>query len=102
MSDGVYGLIGAVIVAVIGYLAQTNAAKNNNDLMMQQMREQSKLADANLEARLDKAQAVTDTKLDNLTEEVRRHNNFAQKIPVLEEQIKVANHRIDDLESKAS
>ena len=44
------------------------------------------------------AQAVTDTKLDELTREVREHNNFAQCVPVLEEQIKVANHRIEDLE----
>lgn len=44
------------------------------------------------------AQAVTDVKIDNLTSEVRTHNNFAQRIPVLEEQMKVANHRIDDLE----
>lgn len=44
------------------------------------------------------AQAVTDTKLDELTREVREHNNFAQRVPVIEEQIKVANHRIEDLE----
>jgi len=45
-----------------------------------------------------KAQAVTDTKLEELTREVREHNGFAQKIPVMQEQIKVINHRIDDLE----
>lgn len=47
-----------------------------------------------------KAQAVTDTRLDELTREVREHNNFARRVPVLEEQIKVANHRIEDLERK--
>lgn len=47
-----------------------------------------------------KAQAVTDTRLDELTREVREHNHFAQRVPVLEEQIKVANHRLDDLERK--
>ena len=47
---------------------------------------------------LDKAQAVTDTKVGELTREVRAHNNFAQRIPVVEEQIKVINHRIEDLE----
>lgn len=46
-------------------------------------------------------QAVTDTKLDELTREVRKHNNFAERMPVLEEQIKVANHRIADLEAKS-
>ena len=43
-------------------------------------------------------QAITDTKLEELTREVRKHNNFAERLPVLEEQIKVANHRISDLE----
>ena len=44
------------------------------------------------------SQAVTDTKIDELTREVRAHNNFAQRMPVVEEQIKVINHRIEDLE----
>lgn len=46
---------------------------------------------------LEVAQAVTDTKIEELTREVRTHNNFAQRIPVMEEKIAVANHRIDDL-----
>lgn len=45
-----------------------------------------------------KSRAVTDVKIEELTREVRKHNSFAEKIPVIEEQIKVANHRIDDLE----
>ena len=45
-----------------------------------------------------KAQAVTDTKLEELTREVREHNHFARRVPVLEEQMRVANHRIQDLE----
>lgn len=45
-----------------------------------------------------KQQAITDTKLDELTREVREHNNFAQRVPVIEEQITVINHRIEDLE----
>lgn len=44
------------------------------------------------------AQAVTDTKIQELTREVREHNNFAKRMPVVEEQIKVVNHRIADLE----
>jgi hypothetical protein len=45
-----------------------------------------------------KTQAVTETKLEELTREVREHNNFARRMPVVEEQIKVINHRIADLE----
>ena len=52
-----------------------------------------------VQAKLDKQQAVTETKLEELTREVREHNNFARRVPVLEEQIKVANHRIADLEN---
>lgn len=48
------------------------------------------------------AQAVTDQKISDLTREVREHNNFARRVPVLEEQIKVANHRIEDLEKKGA
>ena len=46
-----------------------------------------------------RSQAVPDTKLEELTREVREHNNFARRVPILEEQMKVANHRIADLEN---
>ena len=46
----------------------------------------------------NKQQAITDTKLDELTREVREHDDFARRVPVVEEQIKVMNHRISDLE----
>ena len=46
-----------------------------------------------------RSQAVTETRLEELTREVREHNNFARKMPVVEEQIKVENHRIADLET---
>ena len=49
-----------------------------------------------------KNQAVIETKLEALTKEVNKHNNFAERIPVIEEKISVANHRIDDLEHKVN
>lgn len=45
-----------------------------------------------------KSSCLTDYKLDKLTEEVRKHNDFASRIPVIEERLKVVNHRLDDLE----
>ena len=45
-----------------------------------------------------KSQAVIETRVNELTREVREHNNFAKRMPVVEEQIKVINHRIGDLE----
>ena len=53
-----------------------------------------------MQNQLEKSQAVTDTKLDELTREVREHNGFARRMPVVEEQIKVINHRIEDLEKE--
>ena len=47
-----------------------------------------------------KTQAITDTKLEELTREVREHNQFAKRMPVLEEKVSVANHRIEDLEQE--
>mgnify|MGYP000155756552 FL=1 len=55
-------------------------------------------ANAKMSKGLEKAQAVTDTKIEELTREVREHNNFAKRVPVLEEKAKVADHRISDLE----
>lgn len=52
------------------------------------------------ETALKVSQAVTDTKIEELTREVRIHNGFAEKIPVIQEQIKVINHRLEDLEHK--
>lgn len=53
-----------------------------------------------IDHKLETHQAVTDTKLEELTREVREHNNFARRMPVMEEKIAVANHRIDDLENE--
>lgn len=72
--SGIFTLAGTIISVVVGFSkASRNAAIQ---------------------------QAITDTKLEELTREVRKHNNFAERLPVVEEQIKVANHRIADLEAK--
>lgn len=94
MSEAWIGLLGSVIVAVISLIGVIYNGKSNQRVMMEQLKAHSDSSDAKLE----KAQAVTDTKLENLTAEVRKHNGFAEKIPVIEEKIKVANKRIDDLE----
>lgn len=83
----------AIIVAIItGGLSLIGTIVSNNRT--------AQSMDKSMDAKLDKQQAVTETKLEELTREVRAHNNFAQRIPVLEEQIKVANHRIEDLEKE--
>ena len=51
-----------------------------------------------VESKIETAQAVTDTKIEELTREVREHNNFARRVPVVEEQIVSINRRLDGLE----
>lgn len=83
----------SIIVAIItGGLSLIGVIVSNNRT--------AQSMDKSMDAKLDKRQAVTETKLEELTREVRAHNNFAQRVPVLEEQIKVANHRIEDLEKE--
>lgn len=83
----------AIIVAIItGGLSLIGVIVSNNRTAQNM--------DKSMDAKLDKQQAVTETKLEELTREVRAHNNFAQRVPVLEEQIKVVNHRIADLEKE--
>ena len=77
----------AIIVAL---LTATASIVSNIILSRQTGRE--------IDHKLETNQAVTETKLEELTREVREHNNFARRVPVIEEQIKVANHRIEDLE----
>lgn len=78
----------AIVVAIItGGLALVGTIYSSNKTAQ------------NMNAKLDKQQAVTETKLEDLTREVREYNNFAKRVPVMEEQIKVINHRIEDLEA---
>ena len=90
------GLAGTIITALGSLIAVIITNNKNNDKMMHQM----ELQQVNMKAELKEAQAVTDTKITELTREVREHNNFARRMPVIEEQIKVVNHRIEDLERK--
>lgn len=73
----------ALIAAIGSIVGVVITNKSANDKMMHTM---------------NVHQAVTDTKIEELTREVRAHNNFAERVPVMEEQIKVINHRIGDLE----
>ena len=50
-----------------------------------------------MENQLELHQAVTETKLENLTEEVRKHNNFASRVPIIERDIEYLKHEVDDI-----
>jgi len=88
MSDAVLvAVISGVCSMIVGIVSAVISAKaTGNDV----------------QKKMEIAQAVTSTKIEDLTREVRKHNNFAERVPVIEEQIKVANHRIEDLEKKGA
>lgn len=98
-------LIGVIFTAVASIITQVVLTKRGQEKMLTSMMEsikhQSELDDQRLDAKLEKHQAVTDVKIDELTREVRAHNNFAQRMPVVEERIDSINHRIEALEHKA-
>lgn len=79
------GIIAALVTGILSFagVVITNISSNRS-----------------VQSKLERNQAVTDTKITELTREVRLHNGFAEKIPVMQEQIKVINHRLDDLEHK--
>lgn len=79
-------IISGVASIIVGVLALIGVIITNNK------------ANRDVKQSLNIAQAVTDTKIEALTREVRLHNSFAEKIPVMQEQIRVVNHRINDLE----
>lgn len=88
----------SIIGAVATILAVFINSKQSRKDMVKELQLQQERADASLKT----AQAVTDQKLEELTREVREHNNFAKRMPVVEEQIKVINHRLSDLEHKTA
>ena len=86
MNDVITALIAAGSSLLVGVLSLIGVIITNN-------RSNSKI-----QSDMKTAQAVTDEKINELTREVREHNNFARRMPVVEEQIKVINHRLSDLE----
>lgn len=80
-------IVVAVITGACAVISQLIVAKINNDKLFAELDKRSELTDAKLEAQINQYAAVTDTKLEELTREVRAHNNFAQRMPVLEEKV---------------
>lgn len=102
----------AVIVAMItgtcAVAAQFVISFQSSKELFARLEKASELSDAQLDAKLERFQAVTNEKIDELSKRVEKHNNIIERTYKLEnltavqsEQIKVANHRIDDLEKAA-
>ena len=84
MSDAI---IVALITGVCAVVAQLIINRKSQSELYTKLDKSSELADAKLDAKLDRYQGVIDTKIDELTREVREHNNFAKRVPVLEEKV---------------
>ena len=89
-------------VSIIGALATILAVWLQSRASRKDLIHQLELQQEKADASLTTSQAVTTQRLEDLTREVREHNNFARRMPVVEEQIKVINHRISDLEHKTA
>ncbi len=84
MSDAI---IVALITGACTIIVQLIISRKSSSDLIVRLDKQSELSDMRLDAKLEKHQAVTDTKLEELTREVREHNNFAKRMPVLEEKV---------------
>lgn len=91
------GFAGTLITALGSLIAVIVTNRANNDKMMHQL----ELQQVNIKAELKEAQAVTDTKITELTREVREHNNFAKRVPIVETELKDVERRVGNLERKA-
>lgn len=90
-----------IVVAIIGFagVVYTQVATNRRTTkdLLDKISRQSELQDAKLDAKLDKMQAVTDTKITELTREVREHNNFARRLPVVEEKVSTLEREMKEV-----
>ena len=90
----------AIVVGILSLIGTIITVLAANKHTLTEIDKKSELSDQRLDAKLEKNQAVTDTKLDELTREVRKHNEFAERIPILEEKAKAADRRLTDLEHR--
>lgn len=89
-------IIVALITGVCAIIANLIISKQSSKDLYAKLDKNSELSDAKIEAKLEKHQAVTDTKIEELTREVREHNNFARRVPVLEEKVASIERRVNN------
>lgn len=99
MSDTVLAVI---ITGVFSVIVQMIISHNSSKELFAKLDKQSEISDQKLDAKLEKYQAVTDEKISELTREVRKHNNFAERVPLIEAENARQNERIKALENRAS
>ena len=91
MSDAV---IVALVTGACAVVSQLLVAHYNNQKLFAELQKNSEITDTKLEGKLETLSQVTDTKIAELTREVRAHNDFARRMPVLEEKVTQLEHRV--------
>jgi hypothetical protein len=87
----------ALIAGGLSLIGTIITVRQNNQKIIQDMKDEFKKEMQDMKTEFVKSKAVTDTKLEDLTQEVRRHNGFAERVPVLEQQVKGINEKIQIL-----
>lgn len=95
-------VIAVIITGIFSVIVQLIISHNSSKELFAKLDKQSEISDQKLDAKLEKYQAVTDEKISELTREVRKHNNFAERIPLVEAENNRQNERIKALENRAS
>lgn len=101
MGESVIAIIAALITGTLSLLGTVYTVKRQHDKTITEVKAQMEIQDVKLAATMDKNQAVTDVKLEELTREVRKHNGFAETVPKLELRLGDMDRRIQTLEQKA-
>lgn len=91
MSDAV---IVALVTGACAVVSQLLVSKVSNQKLFDELKRQSEITDTKLEGKLETLSQVTDTKITELTREVRMHNDFAKRMPVLEEKVQQLEHKV--------
>ena len=97
MSDAILVAIIGGLFSVVGIIITSNRTKKD---ILAKMEMQFTVQDEQIKGELEILKQTTTLRIDHLANEVAKHNGFATRMPVVEEQIKVANHRIADIEKK--
>lgn len=98
MNDVWVAVLVAVVTGIFALAGQIVLSRASNQRMLSEIEKRSEISDVKMEGQIDKMQDVWGLKLTQLTDSVDKHNRFAERIPVLEEKIRVLENRVDEIE----
>lgn len=100
MNEVWVAVLVAVVTGIFALAGQIVLSRSSNQKMLNEIQKRSEITDVKIEGQIEKMQDVWGLKLTQLTESVEKHNRFAERIPVLEEKIRVMENRLDEIEHR--